>query len=65
MFTRAKIDLINECLRYSQDIPNRIFYGLIDKDGRLCQYSVKKIVEDLIKDGCKIYCKALNGQLIL
>ena len=65
MLTIAKRNLINECIKLSREIPDRVFYGFIDKNGDTFQYSYQPIVELKIAEGCKVYCKAQNGQLIL
>ena len=67
MLTDAKRNLINECLLASSLTPNRVFYGFIDKNGKVDNYpwSEESCVKARLDEGCRIYCKAKNGYLIL
>lgn len=59
-----KQDLINTCINYSNICQDHVFYGVIDEYGYTYVLE-SSIVREFTKDGCRVYCKAKNGNLIL
>ena len=65
MMTADKRKLINECLRLSNEYPGKTAYGFICKDGTYHPTISEFVIRERMLDKEKIYCRALNGQLIL